>query len=75
MYHGQFFGKIVHEIWTIEKKIILSVDRRPPWTIVRETYNTRLGNKPEVNQAHIQSQLFQRQKMIFYTDKLIYTQN
>jgi hypothetical protein len=27
------------------------------------------------NQTHIQSQLFQRQKMIFYNDKLIYTQN
>jgi hypothetical protein len=26
-------------------------------------------------QTHIQSQLFQRQKMIFYSDKLIYTQN
>jgi hypothetical protein len=27
------------------------------------------------NQTHIQSQLFQRQKMIFYNAKLIYTQN
>jgi hypothetical protein len=27
------------------------------------------------NQTHIQSQLFQRQIMIFYDDKLIYTQN
>ena len=27
------------------------------------------------NQTHIQSQLFQRHKMIFYNNKLIYTQN
>jgi hypothetical protein len=27
------------------------------------------------NQTHIQSQLVQSQKMIFYIDKLIYTQN
>jgi hypothetical protein len=27
MYHGQFFGKTVHEIWTIEKNIIC------PWTV------------------------------------------
>jgi hypothetical protein len=27
------------------------------------------------NQTHIQSQLFQRQIMIFYDDKLIYIQN
>jgi hypothetical protein len=27
------------------------------------------------NRNHIQSQLFQRRKMIFYNDKLIYTQN
>jgi hypothetical protein len=27
------------------------------------------------NQTHIQSQLFQRQMMIFYVDKLIYIQN
>jgi hypothetical protein len=27
------------------------------------------------NKTHIQSQLFQRQIMIFYDDKLIYTQN
>jgi hypothetical protein len=27
------------------------------------------------NQTHIQSKLFQRQKIIFYNDKLIYTQN
>jgi hypothetical protein len=27
------------------------------------------------NQTQIQSQLFQRQKMIFFSDKLIYTQN
>jgi hypothetical protein len=26
------------------------------------------------NQTHIQSKLFQRQKIIFYNDKLIYTQ-
>ena len=31
----------VHEIWTIEKKIILSMDRRRPWTIVHETYKTQ----------------------------------
>jgi hypothetical protein len=27
------------------------------------------------NQIHIQSQFYQTQKMIFYNDKLIYTQN
>jgi hypothetical protein len=32
----------VHEIWAIEKKIILSVDSRCPWPIVHETYKTQL---------------------------------
>jgi hypothetical protein len=27
------------------------------------------------NQTHIQSQLYQKRKMIFHNDKLIYTQN
>jgi hypothetical protein len=31
--------------------------------------------KKYCNQIHIQSQLYQTQKLIFYNDKLIYTQN
>ena len=46
MYHGQFFGKIVHEILPLsnrEKKIAdSSVDSRRPWTIVHETYKTQI---------------------------------